>query len=87
VAPASSELGIGQLRACDLTESTTLPPRYPSVLQTRRELLRAAYLVDRGAVGEFVARVRQLQRAHEELALVCTGPWPPFSFAQGAPEA
>jgi hypothetical protein len=55
-----------------------------AVVQPGRELLRAAYLVDRGAVEAFVARVRELQRAHEDLAIVCTGPWPPFSFAEEA---
>jgi Gas vesicle synthesis protein GvpL/GvpF len=53
-----------------------------SVLQPSREMVRAAYLVDRGDVDAFVARVRELEAAHPELALVCTGPWPPFSFAE-----
>jgi hypothetical protein len=56
-----------------------------SVLRPGRELLRAAYLVDRGAVDAFVALVTHLQRVHDDaLALVCTGPWPPFSFAEEA---
>jgi Gas vesicle synthesis protein GvpL/GvpF len=46
------------------------------------EPLRAAYLVERGAVGRFVARVRTLQAEHPELAILCTGPWPPYSFAE-----
>jgi hypothetical protein len=50
--------------------------------QPGRELLRAAYLVDRDAVADFVARVQRLQREHPELALLCTGPWPPYSFAE-----
>ena len=53
-----------------------------AVLQPGRPLLRAAYLVDRGAVEAFVAAVRRLQQAHPELALLCTGPWPPYSFAE-----
>jgi hypothetical protein len=44
------------------------------------ELLRAAYLVDRGAVGSFVERVAELQKAKPQLRLLCTGPWPPYSF-------
>ena len=28
----------------------------------------------------------RLQRAHPELALLCTGPWPPYSFAGGEHE-
>jgi hypothetical protein len=54
------------------------------VIQGGAELLRAAYLVDRGAVEEFVAAVRRLQHRHPELAVVCTGPWPPFSFTGDA---
>jgi hypothetical protein len=34
-----------------------------------------AYLVDTGAVHTFTARVREL-----DARLVCTGPWPPYSF-------
>ncbi len=44
-----------------------------------------AYLVDRGRVGEFVAMVAQLDDRLEDVELVCTGPWPPYSFAEGAP--
>jgi hypothetical protein len=46
------------------------------------DLLRGAYLVDRGALEAFTAAVARLQRAHPELRLLCTGPWPPYSFAQ-----
>jgi hypothetical protein len=55
-----------------------------SAIQPGDELLRAAYLVDRAAVAAFADRVGELQRAHPQLALVCTGPWPPYSFAEGA---
>jgi hypothetical protein len=53
-----------------------------SVVQPGPELLRAAYLVDREAVSGFVSLVRRLGRAHPGLDLVCTGPWPPYSFAE-----
>jgi hypothetical protein len=45
------------------------------------ELLRAAYLVDRDAVTEFVACVRELEEANPRLRVLCTGPWPPYSFS------
>jgi Gas vesicle synthesis protein GvpL/GvpF len=45
------------------------------------ELLRAAYLVDREAVEAFAEHVADLQSANPELQLLCTGPWPPYSFA------
>jgi hypothetical protein len=46
------------------------------------ELLRAAYLVDRNRVDEFVSLVARLQDANPALRLLCTGPWPPYSFAE-----
>jgi hypothetical protein len=55
-----------------------------SVVHTGPELLRAAYLVDRTAVDGFVALVRRLQAARQSLNVVCTGPWPPYSFVEGA---
>jgi Gas vesicle synthesis protein GvpL/GvpF len=43
--------------------------------------VRAAYLVPDDAVDAFRARVEALERAHPGITLVCTGPWPPYSFA------
>jgi hypothetical protein len=51
-------------------------PRPPS------ELLRAAYLVDRDAIGTFTRLVARLDARHPGLRLLCTGPWPPYSFAE-----
>jgi hypothetical protein len=53
-----------------------------SVVQPGPELLRAAYLVDREAVESFVGLVRRLQETHDGFRVLCTGPWPPYSFAQ-----
>jgi hypothetical protein len=44
------------------------------------ELLRASYLVERTAVPQFRSVVERLQRIHPEVAILCTGPWPPYSF-------
>jgi hypothetical protein len=49
--------------------------------QAESELLRAAYLVDRERVADFARRVSKLQDAHPRLRLLCTGPWPPYSFS------
>jgi Gas vesicle synthesis protein GvpL/GvpF len=46
------------------------------------ELLRAAYLVDRGAVEQVTELVARLQAANPTLRLLCTGPWPAYSFAE-----
>jgi gas vesicle protein GvpL/GvpF len=53
-----------------------------SVVKPGPELLRAAYLVDREAVDGFVGLVRRLQETHDGLCVLCTGPWPPYSFVQ-----
>lgn len=45
--------------------------------------VRVAYLVERERVAEFVAAVRELDETYAELELVCTGPWPPYSFSGG----
>jgi Gas vesicle synthesis protein GvpL/GvpF len=46
------------------------------------ELLRSAYLVERGDVDGFVTEVGVLQDARPALRLLCTGPWPPYSFSE-----
>jgi hypothetical protein len=51
------------------------------------EVLRAAYLVDRTAVPDFRQRVERLQRAHPGTAILCTGPWPPYSFVDATEPA
>ncbi len=43
--------------------------------------LIGAYLVDRGRVGEFADRIADLDRELDDVGLVCTGPWPPYTFA------
>jgi Gas vesicle synthesis protein GvpL/GvpF len=40
-----------------------------------------AYLVGREHVQEFTECVREIDERHPEIELVCTGPWPPYSFA------
>jgi hypothetical protein len=46
------------------------------------EVLRAAYLVDRDAVGAFASRVAHLQAAQDDAQILCTGPWAPYSFSE-----
>jgi hypothetical protein len=47
---------------------------------TPRLLLSAAYLVPREHVDGFRTTLASLQSRHPELGIVCTGPWPPYSF-------
>ena len=46
-------------------------------------LMSAAYLVDRERVDHMVAQVRATAEEHPDLEVLCTGPWPPYSFADG----
>jgi Gas vesicle synthesis protein GvpL/GvpF len=46
------------------------------------ELLRGAYLIERAGLASFGLAVERLQRDHPETALVCTGPWPAYSFVE-----
>ena len=43
-----------------------------------------AYLVPVQKIGEFQEAVGRLQAEHPELTIVCTGPWPPYSFGAEA---
>jgi hypothetical protein len=47
------------------------------------DLLHAAYLVPVENVGAFRDQLSRLEAAHSRLTMVCTGPWPPYSFAEG----
>jgi hypothetical protein len=49
--------------------------------------MTGAYLVDRDAVEPFRARVQELDAEIAEAEIVCTGPWPPYSFAGAREEA
>jgi hypothetical protein len=46
------------------------------------ELLRASYLVERGGIARFRSAVDRLQTAHPGAAILCTGPWPTYSFVE-----
>jgi hypothetical protein len=69
-AAASLHAPLAALAAAD----SRLPARAPG------EVLRASYLVDRSAVTAFRGLVQQLQAEHRNLSVLCTGPWPPYSF-------
>jgi hypothetical protein len=53
------------------------------LLPSEHVLFAGAYLVEREQVGEFERRARCLDHERADLELVCTGPWPPYSFAGG----
>jgi hypothetical protein len=43
-------------------------------------LFSAAYLVERDGVDAFLRRIDSLEAEHDDLAFLCTGPWPPYNF-------
>jgi hypothetical protein len=47
-------------------------------------VFESAYLVPASKVAAFREAVRELESAHPELAIACTGPWPPYSFGAKA---
>ena len=50
---------------------------------TPRLVMSGAYLLEPDEVEAFETRVAELRARHPELAVACTGPWPPYSFAPG----
>jgi hypothetical protein len=51
----------------------------------RGSTLTASYLVDLEALDAFRARVEELSDELDGGTIVCTGPWPPYSFCSGEP--
>jgi len=52
-----------------------------SVLASPQLLLSAAYLLPRGQLESFQSALDETESRHPGLTFVCTGPWPPYSFA------
>jgi hypothetical protein len=77
----------GEQRAAQALNEPLSAMARESLVYSGPELLRAAYLVERRAVEDFVGAVRRLQASHPELRILCTGPWPPYSFVEtGGPQ-
>lgn len=55
------------------------------VVTVPRIVLTGAYLIDERRVEEFRAMAEELDERIAEAAILCTGPWPPYSFAPGEP--
>jgi hypothetical protein len=52
-----------------------------SVMASGNLVVSVAYLVPRDAADAFRAAVETLARDRRDVAYVCVGPWPPYSFA------
>lgn len=48
-----------------------------------RMILNGAYLIDRAETEDFAAAAEVVARGHGAAGLEVTGPWPPYSFAEG----
>ncbi len=46
------------------------------------DAVAASFLVDDDQVDRFLERLRELEDACDDATFVCTGPWPPYSFAE-----
>jgi hypothetical protein len=46
-------------------------------------MLEASYLVSAGSVDDFAGEAVELASAWPRLSVTCTGPWAPYSFAEG----
>jgi hypothetical protein len=74
------ERGVAALHE-PLAKLAVAAQRQPS--RSPEELLRASYLVETAVVARFRGAVERLQREHPSVAILCTGPWPPYSFVAG----
>lgn len=54
--------------------------RFCRILSRPESQVSAAYLVARPHVDEFLGRCRRLEETLTDAQVVCTGPWPPYSF-------
>ena len=57
------------------------------LLLTANLPLSGAYLVDRERLDAFRTEVVALDEQISQAEIMCTGPWPPYSFAAASPEA
>jgi hypothetical protein len=51
------------------------------VLPPERGLVSLSHLVSREREQEYSDRIARFRERHPELEMLCTGPWPPYSFA------
>jgi Gas vesicle synthesis protein GvpL/GvpF len=68
-----------------LAQEQGLAELHEPLARLSRTAVRGAYLVPMENVEAFREAVRRLQAENPELTIVCTGPWPPYSF--GAEDA
>jgi hypothetical protein len=77
------ELRRAERTAAELHDSLSARARAStsSVLASPQLLLTSSYLLPRAEVEPFRLEVERMERNRRGLTFVCTGPWPPYSFA------
>lgn len=86
------EAKLSTQRALRRAAERTLPVLEELALASRRlstatdpASVKASYLVRRGDVDGFVEAIRSVAVPDDEVRLICTGPWAPYSFVSGEP--
>ena len=69
-------------RDLDQTLGALALERKLSLLPTPHVAIRSAYLMDPAGVGVFKAVFEATRRVRDEVRLLLTGPWPPYSFVR-----
>lgn len=69
-----------RLAACSVAGQVSAPAR-PANASDEVEILSASFLVRREGVEQFTDNVDAITDTSEGLRCECTGPWPPYSFA------
>ena len=69
-------------RELDLVLGALALERRESLLPTPRVAVRTAYLLDPAGVGAFRAAFDEVRGNRDDLRLLLTGPWPPYSFVR-----
>ena len=82
--PPAARSGTEYMRT-RLLQEQALAGLHEPLSRLSRAARRGAYLVSTENVEAFKEAVRRVQGENPELTIVCTGPWPPYSF--GAEEA
>jgi hypothetical protein len=83
LAAATAERDSAIAEAHGMLQTRALDSRVEPVTRGAAHL-RASYLVRRAEVDAFARAVDGLANRFPDVSIVCTGPWAPSSFAQGA---
>ena len=81
---ALKERARGVARELELALAGWVLERRELLLPTPRIAVRAAYLLEPAGAGAFHEAVAAMRDARSDVRLLLSGPWPPYSFVDGA---